>query len=109
MTKKLPRLHWILFCCLLFLPVSLRALEFKMPKDVADEESSDVSDEEKDYGDSKNPLNGIGRPAKDVPTFTLVDEDGSEKESEGTDFIEFPLLEAEAEIINSCPFKAAVH
>jgi len=98
MTRKFPRSHWILFYSLLLAPATLLALEFKMPKDVAEEGLTDETQKEKDYGDKKNPLDGVGSTAREVPKFVIVDEESSEDESEEADFIEIPLLDTETEV-----------
>lgn len=100
MIKAFPKYHRILLHCLLLAPLPLLAIEFKMPKDLADGEVADESQKEKDYGDKKYPLDGSGKPAGEGSGIVIVDPEAAEAlegAADETDFTEFPLLEAETE------------
>lgn len=98
MIQQLFRFRLISLSCLLLAPLSLWALEFKMPKDIAEEESSNTLEDETDYGDTKNPLSGFDKSIGKESESVIVDaetEETSNIETDETDFIEIPLLEAE--------------
>lgn len=103
MTKQFLRLHWIVFICFLLAPISLQALEFKMPKDVTEEESIDIAKEETDYGDTKNPLGDFNNPSGEgykpivIESETAATKEEFEPEADEIGFIDIPLLDVEAE------------
>ena len=90
-----------MLCCLpLLAPMSLWALKFTMPEDVRNEDLEVAPEEETDYGDTKNPLDGS---SEEIPEPIITDagseaEEAPDVEADEADFIEIPLLATEAEI-----------
>ena len=80
--------------------MSLWALKFTMPEDVRNEDLEVAPEEETDYGDTKNPLDGS---SEEIPEPIITDagseaEEAPDVEADEADFIEIPLLATEAEI-----------